>query len=129
MVSKMKVQMDKCDAQYKPQVYQSKSRGENRCNNSQNHYTSRNRSYSRDREGSISFRGRGSFGRSIDQIIEVDFRIILGKITDRTIIEIILGKTIEMTDIEIQDLEIDVVVVRDIEIIKEIIQERILNKT
>ena len=62
LVSKMKVHIDKCDAQYKPQVYQSKRRGQNRCSYSQNNYRPRNRSFSRDRN--ISYRGRGSFGRN-----------------------------------------------------------------
>ena len=62
LVGKMKVQMDKYDAQYKPQVYQSKRKGQNRLNNNQNDYRSRNRSFSRDR--STSFRGRGNFGRN-----------------------------------------------------------------
>ena len=43
-VSKMKVQMDRCDVQCKPQVYQSKGWGQNRCNHNQNDYRPRNRS-------------------------------------------------------------------------------------
>ena len=38
LVSKMKMQMYKTDAQYKPQVYQSKRRGQNRHKYSQNDY-------------------------------------------------------------------------------------------
>ena len=38
LVSKMKVQVDRCGIQYKPQVYQSKRRGQNRCNYSQSDY-------------------------------------------------------------------------------------------
>ena len=38
LVSQMKLQMDKCDAHYKPQAYQSKRRGQNRCNNNQNNF-------------------------------------------------------------------------------------------
>ena len=41
---------------------------------------------------------------------------ITEEITDGTIIEITLGKTIEKIDIEIQDLGIEVVVEMDIEI-------------
>ena len=74
----------------------------------------------------------------IDKITEVDCRIILvvttdrtitGEITDWTIIEIILGKTIGKIDIEVQDLGIEVVVETDIKINTEIIQERTLNET
>ena len=38
LVIKMKVQMDKPDTQYKTQIYQSKRRGQNRCNYTQNDY-------------------------------------------------------------------------------------------
>ena len=74
----------------------------------------------------------------IDQITQVDHGIILvvttdrtitGEITDGTIIEIVLGKTIGKIDIEIQDLGIEVVVEMDIEATTEIIQERTLNET
>ena len=77
-------------------------------------------------------------GEIIDQITEVDHGVILemtidrtitGEITDRTIIEVNLDKTIEKIDIEIQDLGIEVVVEMDVEIITEIIQEGILNET
>ena len=48
--------MDKHETQYKPQVYQGRNRGKNRCR--QDSYQTRNRSYSRERNQ--SYRGRGS---------------------------------------------------------------------
>ena len=48
LVSKMNMKIDKCEAQYKPQVYQGRRRGQNKCENRQENYQSRNRSYSRD---------------------------------------------------------------------------------
>ena len=120
--------MDQCDAQYKPQVYQSKRGGQYRHNSNQNDYRSRNRFCSRDRTRSTSLEVDKILVEIIDQIIEVDYRIILGKAIDRTItgeityetvIEITLGKTIEKIDIDIQ--EIEAIVEMDIEIIIEVI--------
>ena len=54
---------------------------------------------------------------------------ITEKTTDRTVIEMTIGKTIEKIVIEIQDLGIEVEVQMDIEITTEIIQERPLNET
>ena len=54
LVSKMKVQMDKCDIQYKQQMYQSRRRGQNRHDYVLNDYQTRNRSSSRD--GNRSYR-------------------------------------------------------------------------
>ena len=56
LVSKMKVKMDKLDTQFKPQIYQSKRRAQNRCNYTQNDYWTRNRSLSRERD--TSYRGK-----------------------------------------------------------------------
>ena len=47
-VSKMNMKMDKHETQYKPQVYQARRRGQNRCDYRQSNYQPRNRSYSRD---------------------------------------------------------------------------------
>ena len=60
LVSKMNMKMDKRGMQYKPQVYQSRNRDQNR--NSQDNYQSRNRSFSRDRNQ--SFRDRGNYNRN-----------------------------------------------------------------
>ena len=70
VVSKMNIKIDKCEAQYKPQVYQCRRRGQNRCEYRQDNYQPRNRSYSRDQN--MSYRGRGNYNRTIDQIIEVE---------------------------------------------------------
>ena len=48
LVSKMNMKIDKHEAQYKPQVYQGRRRGQSRCENRQENYQPRNRSYSRD---------------------------------------------------------------------------------
>ena len=45
LVIKMNMKMDKHEAQYKPQVYQGRRRGQNRHNYRQNNYQTRNRSY------------------------------------------------------------------------------------
>ena len=77
-------------------------------------------------------------GEIIDQITEVDCRIILrmttdrtiiGMTTDGTIIEITIGKAIEKIVIENQDLGIEVEVEMDVEITTEIIQERTVRET
>ena len=65
LMNKMKVQMDKCDTQYKPQIYQSKRRGQNRCDYAQNDYQIRNRSSSGD--SNTSYRGRRHVGRNCRQ--------------------------------------------------------------
>ena len=44
----MNMKIDKCEAQYKPQVYQGRRRGQNRSENRQENYQPRNRSYSGD---------------------------------------------------------------------------------
>ena len=54
LVSKMNMKMDKRETPCKPQVYQGRSRGQNR--NRQDNYQFRNRSFSRDRNQ--SYRGR-----------------------------------------------------------------------
>ena len=64
----MNVKMDKCDKQFKPQIYQRNRRVQNRCNYNQNDFWTRNRSFSRDR--GTSYTGRGNFVRIIDKIIE-----------------------------------------------------------
>ena len=43
LVSKMNMKIDKHEAQYKPQVYQSGRRGQNRCENRQENYQSKNK--------------------------------------------------------------------------------------
>ena len=48
LVSKMNMKIDKCKAQYKPQLYQGRRRGQNRCEKRQENYQPRNSSYSRD---------------------------------------------------------------------------------
>ena len=48
LVSKRNMKIDKHEAQYKPQIYQGRRRGQNRCENRQDNYQPRNRSYSRD---------------------------------------------------------------------------------
>ena len=65
LVSKMNVKMDKCDAQLKPQTYQRKRRGQNRCTDTQNDYWTRNRLFIKDRD--ISYRGRGRFSQNYSQ--------------------------------------------------------------
>ena len=55
--------MDKHDTKFKPQIFQSKGRGESRQNYSD--YQNRNRSYSRD--GNTSYRDRGNSGRNFRQ--------------------------------------------------------------
>ena len=60
LVSKMNMKMDKCEMQYKPQVYQGRNRGQKR--HRQDSYQTRNRSYSRDRNQ--SYRGRGNYDRN-----------------------------------------------------------------
>ena len=35
LVGKMNMKIDKCEAQYKPEVYQGRKRGQNRCENRQ----------------------------------------------------------------------------------------------
>ena len=44
LVSKMNMKMDKCETQYKPQVYQGRRRGQNKHEYRQNNYQPRNRS-------------------------------------------------------------------------------------
>ena len=44
----MNMKIDKCEAQYMPQIYQGRRGGQNRCENRQENYQPRNRSYSRD---------------------------------------------------------------------------------
>ena len=60
----MKVLMDKCNTQFKPQIYQSKRRGQNRHKYTHNDYQTGNRSFSRDRN---TYKGRGNFGRNFRQ--------------------------------------------------------------
>ena len=62
LVSKMNMKMDKCETQYKPQVYQGRKRGQNKCDYRPNIYQTRNQSYSRDRNK--SYRGRGNHDRN-----------------------------------------------------------------
>ena len=64
LVNKMNVRMNKHDAQYKPQVYQSRRRGQNRHGYRQNYYQPRSRLYSRNRIDNTSYRGGGSFDRN-----------------------------------------------------------------
>ena len=63
LVSKMKVQMDKCDTKFKPQIYQSKRWGQSTQN--YNDYGNRNISFGRDRN--TSYRGRRNSGRNFRQ--------------------------------------------------------------
>ena len=57
--------MDKCNTQFKPQIYQSKRRGQNRHKYTHNDYQTGNRSFSRDRN--TSYKVRGNFGRNFRQ--------------------------------------------------------------
>ena len=65
LMNKMNVKMDKCDLQFKPQIYQRNRRGQNRHNYNQNDLQTRNRSFSRDR--GASYRGRGNFVQNYRQ--------------------------------------------------------------
>ena len=62
LVSKMNMKMDKHEIQYKPQAYQGRRIGQNRCDYRPNNYQTRNRPYSRDRH--TSYKGRGNYDRS-----------------------------------------------------------------
>ena len=99
----MNIKMDEHDAQYKPQVYQSRSRGQNRHEYRQNSYQPRNRSYSKDRN---AYRGRGNIGRNYKSILEVDHETftvnMVGEtITGKMIGEIVTDKIIEEVTIEV----------------------------
>ena len=109
LVSKMNMKMDKPDMQYKPQVYQGRRRGQNRCDNRPNNDQTRNRSYSRDKH--TTYRGRGNYdrnfrssyrGRPRDTYRWDKYRVIgmtiQGKIMEETTIGIITGKImVELT--------------------------------
>ena len=128
--------MDKCDAQYKPQGYQSKRRVRTdvitvkmNIDQEMNHLVETEILLIEAEEG---------LAKIIDQITEEDHgrisglitdRIIIGMTTDEIIIEITTGKTIEKIVIEIKDLGIEVKVERDIEITTDIAQEKTLNET
>ena len=60
LVSKMNMKMDKIEMQYKPQVYQGRTRGQNK--QRQDNYQPRNRSLRRDRNQ--LYRGRGNYNRN-----------------------------------------------------------------
>ena len=60
LVSEINMKMDKREREYKPQVYQGRTRGQNR--QRQDNYQSRNRLFSRDRNQ--SYRGRGNYNRN-----------------------------------------------------------------
>ena len=62
LVSKMSMNIDKHEAQYKPQVYQGRRGGQNRHENRQDNYQPRNRSYSRDQN--MTYRGSGNYNRN-----------------------------------------------------------------
>ena len=49
LVNKRNVKIDKCDVQFKPQIYKGNRRVQNNCNYNQNGFQTRNISFSRDR--------------------------------------------------------------------------------
>ena len=115
--------MDKCDTQYKQQIYQSKRRGQNRCEYTQIDYWTRNRSFSKDRN--TSYRGRGNFGRNYRQNYrERDHKTILGMTIEEIIIEnrgLEIGVAVEIiTGIPIEVEKTLERTIHDIEIIVEI---------
>ena len=58
LILKMNMKIDKHEAQYKPQVYQGRKRGQYKHKRNQD----RNRSYSRDQN--MSYIGRGNYNRN-----------------------------------------------------------------
>ena len=62
LVSRMNMEIDKHEAQYKLQVYQGRKRGQYNHERSRDNYQPRNRSYSRDRN--MLYRGRRNYNKN-----------------------------------------------------------------
>ena len=77
--------MDKCDAQFKPQIYQRKRRGQNRRNYSQNDYWTKIRPLVETKTHHIEL--EEDLVRIIHKIIEGEHKTILGMTIEETIIE------------------------------------------
>ena len=102
LVSKMNMKMDKCEMQYKPQVYQGRSRGQNRHRKDileTDHTVQIETNHIEAKEIIIE---------TIDQIIEVDHKTTIDMTIGETTIDMIIGKiaTDKMIDVTIIDKNI-----------------------
>ena len=99
LVNEMKVKIDKHDAQFKPQIYQRKRRGQNRCNYNHNDFQTEI-DHLMGIEGQLLEVEEDLVG-IIDKIIEGDSKTILGMTTEETIIEIkCIGIEVEVETIK-----------------------------